>query len=752
MFRADHPPVKRHERRSALEIGAEPAVTCAHIHDNELLFLMDALPSALSAAMARYKAGQPADSLLVLRGVLALDPGHAAAAHLAGLCAAALDDHGAAVRFIRQAACAAGGRAEPTLANLAVALANRAIALGRDKASDASVAACGKALAIRPDYLDALLTLATTHLHAGRPAAAAAALRRAGFLAPERLATWKALGDILIALRRLDDAVSVFELAVAVAPDDPRACVLLGYAALAVGDAKRAERLCLRALTLAPDHAAASNLAVVRMRAGRIASALSIARHAVALRPEVPETWINLGSIRMHGGWPADAVSATRRSLILHPNYPEAHSNVLMALEFLDESPLALLAEHRRFDARHGRPRSAHHRRHDNDSAPDRPLRIGYVSSDFRQHVASCFFEPLLAAHDPDQVQAICYSDTALPDAVTRRLTALSADWRQAVGAGEEALADMIRADRIDILVDLTGHSAGNRQTVFARRPAPIQVTWLGYPDTSGLSAMDYRIIDAITDPEGFADGLASEALMRLPDGFLCYWPPRGAPTPAPLPSADGRPVTFGSLNKLAKVTPTVIAAWAGILRRTPESRLLLKALGLADDLVRGDVERRFAHHGIGPERLELVSWSPSWLDHLALYRRIDIALDTFPYNGTTTTCEALWMGVPVVTVLGERHAARVGGSLLTRLGLSNLVAFGVEEYIDTAVRLAADPDHLAGLRLGLRERMRRSPLCDAAGFARRMEDAYRTMWRRWCSARNEVPPNRAVDGHDAAH
>ncbi len=438
----------------------------------------------------------------------------------------------------------------------------------------------------------------------------------------------------------------------------------------------------------------------------------------------------------MNCGEAEEALRLTRRALRLRPDRPDGLSNLLIGLQYGDNrSPLELFAEHRRFDALVGRPRTAHHARHGNDPDPDRPLRVGYVSNDFRQHVASCFFEPLLACHDPARVEAFCYSDTVSPDAVTRRLTALASGWRDTVGLDEAELAQWIRDDRIDILVDLGGHSAGNRLTVFARRPAPIQVTWLAYPDTTGLSAMDYRLVDAITDPEGIADGLASETLVRLPDGFLCYWPPHGAPEPGPSPAAAG-PVTFGSFNRMAKVTPAVVALWAAVLRRVPESRLLMKSIGIGSPAVRGRIEAQLRDHGVDPARLETVSWSPTWLEHLALYRRIDIALDCFPYNGTTTSCEALWMGVPMIGLLGDRHAARVGASLMSRIGLSELVARDAADYVEIAARLASDRERLASLRAGMRDRLRASPLCDGPGFARRVEDAYRGMWRRWSAAR----------------
>jgi protein O-GlcNAc transferase len=304
----------------------------------------------------------------------------------------------------------------------------------------------------------------------------------------------------------------------------------------------------------------------------------------------------------------------------------------------------------------------------------------------------------------------------------------------------DEALAERIRHDGIDILVDLVGHTAMNRLLVFARRPAPIQVTWLGYPNTTGLTAIDYRLVDAVTDPEGEADALASETLVRLPGGFLCYGGHGGAPAPGPAPCLATGTVTFGSFNSPPKLSAATLDAWAQVLARLPESRLLLKGKPFADAATRALYLGRLAERGVAPERVELAAWLPDQA-HLALYDRIDIALDPFPYNGTTTTCQALWMGVPVVALRGDRHASRVGASLLTQIGLTDLIADSVEAYVETAIALAGDPARLADLRHSLRPRMAASPLCDATGFARKIEQAYRTMWQRWCEAPDRVRP-----------
>ena len=298
----------------------------------------------------------------------------------------------------------------------------------------------------------------------------------------------------------------------------------------------------------------------------------------------------------------------------------------------------------------------------------------------------------------------------------------------------DSAVAERIREDSIDILIDLAGHTANNRLPVFAERPAPVQVTWLGYPNTTGLSAMDYRLTDVIADPEGDADVLHSENLMRLPNGFLCFAPAADAPEIAGTPALTTGQVTFGSFNNLAKVTPEVVETWAHVLHRIPKSQLVIKSRPLADAETRERYVEMFGAHGIDAGRVELCSWIASRSGHLGAYNRVDVGLDPFPYNGTTTTCEALWMGVPVITLCGDRHSGRVGASILIRIALKDLVAETKAIYVEKTVALANDLDRLSALRSDLRSRMKMSPLCDPELFTRDVEATYREMWRRVCT------------------
>jgi protein O-GlcNAc transferase len=371
-----------------------------------------------------------------------------------------------------------------------------------------------------------------------------------------------------------------------------------------------------------------------------------------------------------------------------------------------------------------------------NDPDPQRALRVGYVSADFRRHSVAYFLRGLVASHDRRRVRVYCYSNVERADTVTAEFQSLADEWRPVTGLPDAAVAEQVRADRIDILVDLGGHTGGNRLLVFARKPAPVQVTWLGYPNTTGLPAIDYRLTDDIADPPGEADALHTEKLVRLPGGFLCYRPgAEAAGTPAAPRDASAGPVTFGSFNTLSKVTAEVIRVWSAILGRIPGSRLLLKSEGLDEQGTRARVSGAFAAHGIAPDRIGLLPWIEGYGEHMALYSRVDVALDPFPYNGTTTTCEALWMGVPVIALRGNRHAARVGASVLYHAGLPQWIAEDEAGYIALAVAGAADPQALRASRPANAERARASALTDQVRFTHDLEGAYRGMWVAYCGS-----------------
>jgi predicted O-linked N-acetylglucosamine transferase (SPINDLY family) len=368
---------------------------------------------------------------------------------------------------------------------------------------------------------------------------------------------------------------------------------------------------------------------------------------------------------------------------------------------------------------------------------PQRRLRLGFVSPDFWRHPVGYFLIRVLENLDRERFEIVCYSDRAVPDAMTARFQRAAARWRETRRMGDEPLAEQIRADRIDILFDLAGHTAENRLLVFARKPAPIQITWAGYVGTTGLEAMDYLLADRWEVPPE-AEPYYAERVLRMPDGYVCYDPPAYAPRVGPLPAGGtgAHPgVTFGSFNHPLKFTPRVVACWARILHRLPQARLVLKYRGLDDPDAQARLWKLFAGEGIAARRVEL-SGGCSHDEFLGWYNRIDIALDPFPYGGGLTTCEALWMGVPVVTCPGETFASRHSLSHLSNVGLKETIARDLDEYVALAVSLAEDLPRLAALRAGLRERMARSPLCDGKRFAANLAELLRRVWREWVESR----------------
>ncbi len=428
------------------------------------------------------------------------------------------------------------------------------------------------------------------------------------------------------------------------------------------------------------------------------------------------------------------SLAAYGRALAARPSFVDTHSNSIFACNYAaDMTPMALLNAHRDWAHRHASHLAASAIPVTGDGVRDatRRLHIGYVSADFCRHSVAYFIEALIAGRDGKQFRVTCYANVAHPDDLSERIRTAADSWRDIRRLDDEAVAELVRRDGIDILVDLSGHTAGNRLLVFARRPAPVQVSYLGYPNTTGLAQIDYRLTDELADPVGESDRLHSESLMRLATGFLCYSPATDAPPVSEAPVLTNGFITFASFNNVTKVNKSVVAAWAGILNDLPGSRLLLKSRQLADRGARRRLLDLFSHHGVEPRRLELLGGLLTRSEHLATYARVDIALDPFPYNGTTTTCEALWMGVPVVALAGQVHRSRVGASILHYSGLDELLAQDVDAYVHKALALAADVPALAPLRQNLRQRMASSTFMDADAAVRDLESAYRKMWQR---------------------
>ena len=537
-----------------------------------------------------------------------------------------------------------------------------------------------------------------------------------------------------IRLLQLHDAAGAARMCERVLERDPgmvKAWELLGVAALNLGDYPLATECFERVLALAGDDAQAlANAAEANRRADRGDRALELIECALALKPGFAP-FLHIRVLALETSWRSDeALAACREALRLHPDFAGLHTSHMTLLNRAGADPALILEAHCRWAERCAASDSITPQ-HRNPPQAERRLRIGYVSADFRRHAMSDFVLPLLEHHDPAYVEAYCYSNTPVNDDITRRCEELAPNWRDIVSLPDVDADDLIRNDGIDILIDLSGHASGNRLGLFARKPAPVQATYLGYPGTTGLAQMDYRITDARADPPGLSEAHYREQLLRLPHSLWCFAPPLQMPEVGPLPAFATGHVTFGSLNSAFKLTPHLVALWSRLLVALPDSKLVLA--GVPAGAPRTRISREFETNGIDSARLEFHGFLP-WDEFWALHGRIDIALDSFPCNGGATTCETLWLGVPLVNLAGEAFLSRAGLSILTTIGLPELVAHSEDEYLRIACHLARDQTCLARLRSGMRERMRASPLLAAAVFTRDLEDCYRTVWRRWCA------------------
>lgn len=588
-------------------------------------------------------------------------------------------------------------------------------------------------LAAAPGSFDALHLSGLVAYQEGRIDAAVSLLERAHRRDRRHAVCVMRLGLALLAAGRASEAEGYFRAAVAAKPELPEGWDNLAYGLKAQDRLEEAVACHERAVGLKPGYARGwYNFGLTLSLLGRLGEALQCHERALAADPAYPMARYGRAQALHQCHRLAEAVADYETFLALRPDHHEARSYRLYALQNLPGlSRAQLFAEHVAFGRAVGNdPAPAFPHRPD----PGRRLRLAVLSPDLRAHSCAYFIAPLLQHLDRTGFEVFLYHDHFREDAVSTRLRALASTWRNFVGQPGPAVEQAIRADAPDLLIDLAGHTGlASRLPLFARRLAPVQITYLGYPDTTGLPAMDIRLTDALADPADEADSFAVERLVRFAPTAWAYEPPAEAPNPAPPPLANGAPPTFGCYNNLAKVTDAMLALWGRLLRAVPESRLVLKSRGLGDGLQRVRLQERLARAGLPAGQVELLERTADTASHLSLYGRVDVALDTFPYHGTTTTCEALWMGVPVVTLAGERHASRVGVSLLHAAGHPEWVARSEDEYIRLAADLASDQHRLAALRAGLRDEMRAGPLLDHAGQAARFGAALRQAWMKWC-------------------
>ncbi len=591
---------------------------------------------------------------------------------------------------------------------------------------DAAVELARKAIALQPANARFCLSLGRLLGSRGLFDEAVVSYRQATQLEPN-VREWRMeLEATLVRAGRMDEVAGEYG---GDGPPDARAYFDLGDALLNAGHCKEAEKAFLQSTTMAPEFGGTHLfLAMARRSQGRPVDAEAPARRATEVAPDMPQGWFVLGTVLAMQSRHREAVEHYRHAISLMPDYEAAWDCMLFSMHYSEEfSPHEVFSAHLTWGKRF--PEVAPLPVWPGHLAPGHRLRVGYLSADFFQHPVAHFLEPVLKAQDRTRFEVFCYHVGTSEDASTARLKSYSEHWRRLHGVSDDDLEKTLRDDRIDVLVDLSGHTEGHRLAVLARRIAPVQVTYLGYPNTTGLRTIDYRITDARADPPGETDALHVERLVRLPETFLCYSPPPSGPdTRTPAWGQSGY-ITFGSFNNFAKVTATSVALWARILAAVPSSKLLIKARWLQDPNLRALLAARFKEAGIDDSRLRITEPTPDHHAHMQMYDEVDIALDTFPYHGTTTTLDALWMNVPVITLAGDHHASRVGVSILSNLGLSELIAPTPEDYVTLAIDLAGDPHRLEDYARTLRARLRASPLMDGRRFTRHLEEAYLRMW-----------------------
>ncbi|MBK9132674.1 MAG: tetratricopeptide repeat protein [Gammaproteobacteria bacterium] len=720
----------------------------------------DRLEALLEQGLARYMRREFAAAAEDFRAALALDPKHAEAQRKLGNAYFAQGRLDEAVACYQQAVAL-----DPALV---AAHYNLGLAYFRQGRADAAADCYLAVLKLKPDFVEAYSSLGVTCSSQGRQEEALQYLRKALSLQPEnalihnnygltlhkshrrdeaiasyrRALTLKPelieahlnLGNALAESGMQEEAIESYRRALALKPDSAEAWFNLGGILLAQGRLDEAGDCLRRTIALKPDYAAAhNNMGQLLIRQDRLDEAVASYRQSIALKPGDAEAHINLGSALTNQGEVEEGMRCYEAGLRIDPASAAGHSARLFALHNLSSvTPEQAFAAQRFFAEQCETPLRPYRRPHTNDRDPGRRLRIGYVSPDLRRHPVANFIEPVLAHHDRDRVEVYGYYNNYERDDWTDRIALLVDRWIPCPSLSDEALAEQIRADRIDILVDLAGHTDKNRLLVFARKPAPVQITYLGDVASTGMETMDWRLSHIDTDPEGY-ERYNSERLFRLPRNLWCYRPAADLPPVATTtPARRNGHVTFGSMNKVAKVSEATLSAWSELLRRVAGSRLVMAGVPAGE--AQRHIRERFATHGIGPERLTLHHKLPL-REFRALHANIDIALDPWPFNGNTTTCEVLHLGLPVISLAGDRFSARFGYHLLKTIGLAELAGRDVQDYIAIAESLAADLDRLEALRSGMRARLAASPLRDEAGFTRQLEEAYRAMWRDWCAS-----------------
>ncbi len=710
----------------------------------------------LNHAIERHQSGHLQDAEKGYRNVLKSAPRHADANHLLGLLAYQGGFHKEAIAHIsiaievdatqaiyhnslglalrdtgkHDAAVTSFERAIGLNPTYVEAYGNMGIAFQNSGNEDAAIGAFEQALRLNPQLIDVRGNLGNAYKNVERYEEAAECCRIVLEALPGHAATYCNLGVALQKTGAFDAAIEAYQTALQFDPEHLPAHINWGLALQDTGNLAGALEHFRKALALAPNSAEAhNNLGMALQQNGDIENARTHIEKALEQQPDHAKALANLGVIDLEQGDPLRAVEHFQKALDVEPQFPTALSNLLLSRLYLantDTSENLALARQINHMLRLRVPV------HLNSLEPGRPLRVGFVSADLRRHAVSSFLEGVWTYLNSDQIQLYAYATSHTEDDVTGRLRRHTTTWRKLAGMTLAKQCQCIATDKIDILLDLGGHTANNNLAIFAQKPAPIQVTWLGYSSTTGLETIDYILADSyvlpISDTEQY-----SETPWRLPDSYLCYTPPNFEPTFTNGPALTNGYVTFGSFNNLSKLTDTAIACWAQILRAVPESRLLLKAKQLDSPAFQSSLSRRFSAAGIETDRVTTMGRTSGFAEHLDAYNQMDIALDPFPYAGTTTTAEALWMGVPVLTLSGKSFVERVGVSMLTNTDLKEWVAASSEELVTKAANFSANKVELSAMRAKVRSQFRSSPICNPSAFSDALASAFRDMWKTHC-------------------
>ncbi len=609
---------------------------------------------------------------------------------------------------------------------------NLAIVLDKLGAQEEAIACYQQAISIRPNFAEAHSNLGGVFKEQGKLEEAVTRYREAIRLKPDYVEAYNNLANVLNKLGEQKEAIACYQQAVSIKPHLAELHNNLGNTLYEQGQVEEAVASCREAIRLNPDYVEALDGLGSALRAlGQLDEAVACGRRALLIQPDNAAACSNLGNSLRDQGKLDEAIACFRQALSIQPDLAIAYSNLLFTMQYMSTvTPAEVFGEHQNYAEQYEAPLKANWLPHQNNRDPERRLRIGYVSGDFNNHAVAFFIEPILSSHDKSQVEIYCYYNHTKHDSHTERIAAYADHWLPCARMSDEQLAERIRADGIDILVDLSGHTGYNRLLVFARKPAPVQATWIGYAGSTGLTAMDYRITNEGMDPPGLTERYHSESLLRMPDTGVAYRPEPDCPPVNPLPAQGSGEFIFASLNNLIKINPSVVNLWARILKALPHARLMLG--NATDSGIRQRLIEQFGQAGVADERLILLP-RMSIIEYLAMHHQVDLALDPFPYNGGTTTMHSLWMGVPVITLAGGHMVSRVGVSVLTHLGLDAFITRSEEEYLQRTLQIAQDLSGLGRVRQSLRDRMNGTN-CELGNITRHLEMAYRDMWRKWCA------------------